>query len=112
MRLVLHERTTEAAAELILAVVAFDRRARALDFWQPLGLAQRIHALVAEELEHAAGGTVGAALGDHTQHAAVAAAVLGLEALRLEVELLHCFERKLLQQAADRVVVVVAAVNL
>ena len=55
---------------------------------------------------------VGAALGDDVHHAAVAAAVLGLEALRQEVELLDRLEREQLQQAADGVVVVVAAVDL
>ncbi len=55
---------------------------------------------------------VGAALGDDVHHAAVAAAVLGLVALGDEVEFLDRFEREELQQAADGVVVVVAAVDL
>ena len=55
---------------------------------------------------------VRAALGDDVHDAAVAAAVLGLVALRDEVELLNGLEREELQEAADGVVVVVAAVDL
>ena len=55
---------------------------------------------------------VRAALGDDVHHAAVAAAVFGLVALRDEVELLDRLEREELEQAADGVVVVVAAVDL
>ena len=72
----------------------------------------RVHRLVAEAREPAAVRLVGAALGDDVHHAAVAAAVLGLVALGDEVELLDRLEREELQQAADGVVVVVAAVDL
>ena len=60
--------------------------------------------------EPAAAQLVGAALGHDVQHRA-AAAVLGVEPLREDVELLDRLERKELQQAADGVVVVVAAVD-
>ena len=55
---------------------------------------------------------VRAALGDDVHHAAVAPAILGLVALRDEVKFLDRLEREELQEAADRVVVVVAAVDL
>ena len=106
VRPVLRDRAAEAAAELVAAVVLLAR------VRQDLALRLRVHRLVAEHLEEAARRRVGAGLGDDVQHAAVAAAVLRLEALRLEVELLDRFEREHLQQAADGVVVVVAAVDL
>jgi hypothetical protein len=64
------------------------------------------------QLEEAARPLVRAALRHDVEHAAVAAAVFGLEPLGDEVELLDRFEREELQEAADRVVVVVAAVDL
>src|SRR5207253_295719 len=99
-------RTTEAAAELVAPIVLL------VEIAQLFILGQRVHRLVAKELEEAALPEIGAALGDHVQHAAVAAAVLGLEPLRLKVELLDRLQRELLQQSADSVVVVVAAVDL
>ena len=107
--LVLHDRTAEAAAELVPAVVLLAGAGRC-SFSVSVS---RVHRLVAEALdEPAAVQIVGAALGDDAHDAAVAAAVLGLEALGLEVEFLDRFERERLQQAADGVVVVVAAVDL
>ena len=76
-----------------------------------LGLRQRVQALVAEVLEDRALELVGAALGDDLEGAAVGAARVGAEALGLEVELADRVEREVLHQAADRVVVVVAAVD-
>src|SRR5262245_64467639 len=111
MGLVPRDWTADAAAELALAVVTFHRVAGAVDLRQFLGFGERVHRLVAEELERAAVDVVGTALGDDRQDAAVAAAVLGLEALRLEVELLDRLERERLQLPADGVVVVVAAVD-
>ena len=100
------DRAAEAAAELVAAIVLL------VDFVELLGFGLRVHLRVAEQLEEAALQLVRAALGDDVHHAAVAAAVLGLVALRDEVELLDRLEREELQQAADGVVVVVAAVDL
>ncbi len=104
--LVLDDRAAEAAAKLVAAVVLL------LAVVDLLGVGLGIHRGVAEQLEEAAVQIVGAALGDDVHHAAVAAAVLGLGARGHEVEFLDRFEREQLQQAADGVVVVVAAVNL
>ena len=71
----------------------------------------RVQALVAEQLEGGAVELVRAALGDDLEGAAVRAAGVGAEALRLEVELADRVEREQLHQAADRVVVVVPAVD-
>ena len=107
VRLVLHDRAAERAAVLVALVVllvgsvARSSRSRSSR-----------SSRVAEEREPAAAVVVRAALGDDVHHAAVAAAVLGLVALGDEVELLDRLEREELQQAADRVVVVVAAVDL
>ena len=105
VRLVLDDRAAEAGAELVLAVLALLRR-RAL-----LGLGLAVQALVAEVLEDGAPELVGAALGDDLDRAAVGAAGVGAEALGLEVELADGVEREVLHQAADGVVVVVAAVD-
>ena len=103
---VLDDRPAEAAAELVAAVVALVRAGVLL------GGRRGVHAFVTEQLEEAAAQRVGAALGDDVHHAAVAAAVLGLGARGDEVELLDGFQGEELQQAADGVVVVVAAVDL
>ena len=70
----------------------------------------RVHRRVAEERERAAPNVVGAALGYHVQHAG-AAAVLRVEALGQDAELLDSLERIELREAADGVVVVVSPVN-
>ena len=106
VRLVEDDRAAERAAELIAPIVGL------LDVGDLLAERARVQRLVAEQREGAAVIVVGAALGDDVHHAAVAAAVLGLEALGHEVELLNRLEREELQQAADGVVVVVAAVDL
>src|SRR6185312_12074968 len=96
----------EAAAELVAAVLLL------VDAAELLGLGLRVHVRVAEELEEAALQVIRAALGDDVHHAAVATAVLGLVALRDHVEFLDRLERKELEEPTDRVVVVVAAVDL
>src|SRR5205814_2739802 len=71
-----------------------------------------VHLRVSKQLKAAARPQVGAALGDDVHHPPVAAAVLRLVTRSDEVELLNRLEWKQLQQAADGIVVVVAAVNL
>ena len=108
VRLVLRDRPAEAAAELVAAVVllvgTFDDASRSRSARSSTCRGTNSKTLPVT--------VVRAALGDDVHHAAVAAAVLRLEALRHEVELLDRLERKRLQQAADGVVVVVAAVDL
>src|SRR5258708_34466332 len=90
-----------------MAVIVCLRRAVEL-----LRLRLRVHGLVAEQLEEAAGHVVRADLGDDVHHAAVAAAVLRLRPRGHEVELLNRLEREELEEAAARVVVGVPSVNL
>ena len=106
MRLVPGDRPAEAAAVLVAAVLLL------IDVGDLFGFRLRVHLRVPEQLEEAALRPVRAALGHDVHYAAVAAPVLGLVARRDQVELLNGLERKELQQAADRVVVVVAAVDL
>ena len=108
MRLVLDDRAAEAAAELVAAVVLLV--GTSLE-----SLSVSVAAFIdlsRNSSKKLPCGVVGAALGDDVHHAAVAAAVFGLGARGDEVELLDRLEREELQQAADGVVVVVAAVDL
>src|SRR4030095_2185088 len=106
VRAVLHDGPAERSTELVTAVVLLVHVAHLL------GLRRRVHPAIAEEREATALELVRAAFSDDVHHAAVAAAVLRFVARRLEVELLDGLEREELQQAADGVVVVVAAVDL
>ena len=106
MRAILDDRPTHRSAVLVAAIVLL---LEVSDFF-PERL--RVHTLVAEVHEAAAGEVVGTALGHDIHHATVAAAEFGLVTLRDEVELLDRLEREELQQAADGIVVVVAAVDL
>ncbi len=112
MRLVLRDRAAETAAELTAAVIALCRRLICQEPGEHLTLAERVHRLVSKKLEDAALPGVRAAFRDDVHDATVAAAVFGFEPLSLEVELLNRFERELLQDAPDGVVVVVAAIDL
>src|SRR4030095_5236913 len=105
MRLVLDYRSSERSAVLIAGVVLLRN---VTEFFR-LGL--RVQTVVAERREPAPVNIVGAALGDNVHHADIAAAVLRLVTLRDEIEFLDRLERIELKQAADGVVVVVAAVN-
>ena len=105
-RAVERDRSAERPAELIPPVV---RLVGVADLFR---VSPRVEGPVAEERERAAAELVRPALGHDVHHAAVAPAVFRLVALRDEVELLNRFERELLQQPADGVVVVVAAVDL
>ena len=106
VRAVLDDRPAEGPAVLVPAVVLL------VDVGQLLRLGPGVHRVIAERREEAALEIVRAALRHDVHHAAVAAAVLGLVALGDEVEFLDGLEREQLQEPADRVVVVVAAVNL
>jgi hypothetical protein len=111
VRFVLRQRTAERSAELVPPVVLLaDRLAPRVDS-RPFGMRFGVERSIAQELEGAAGPDVGAALGDHVHHAADASSVLGLVVRRLEIELLDGLQREQLQQATDRIVVVVAAVD-
>ena len=101
---VLGDRTADAAAVLVAAIVLLRHVA------QRLALGLGVHRRVAEQRERAAADVVGAALGHHV-HDGAAAAVLRVEALRHHVELLNRLERIHLRETADGVVVVVAAVD-
>ena len=104
--LVLHNRAAKRPAVLPPAVFLL-LAVRVL-----LGLRLGVHSRVAHQREPAPAHAVRAALGHDIHDAAVAAAVLGLVARGDEVELLNGLEREELQEAADGVVVVVAAVDL
>jgi hypothetical protein len=69
------DRAAEAAAELIAAVILL------VEVVDLLRERLRVERVVAEQREPAAAEVVGAALGDDVEDAAVAAAVLGLEAI-------------------------------
>ena len=100
------DRSAERSAELIAAVILL------VELVDLLGLRLRVHRAIPEEREAASLELVGSALRDDVHHAAVAASVLGLVAGGLEIEFLDRFEREELEQSADGVVVVVAAVDL
>ena len=98
------QRTAQAAAVLVAAEIALGRAGQAL------ALGQGLQRVVAQMAERRALQGVGAALGDHVQHAAARAAVLDRIAI-VEVELVDRLEREELRGAAAVVVVVLAAVD-
>jgi len=99
------DRPADAAAVLIAAVILLGHL---LLLFRERSRVQRV---VAAEREPAPVQGVRAALGDDVEDRAVAAAVLRVEPLGDQLEFLNRLERKHLEQAADRVVVVVAAVD-
>ena len=106
VRAIERDRSAERSTVLIAAVILL---VELVDFF---GLRLGVHRAVPEEREAASLELIGAALGDDVHHAAIAASVLRLVAGGLEVEFLDRLEREELQEPADGVVVVIAAVDL
>ena len=83
-RLVLADRPADGAAEIIAA-----QRRQRVD-----APARGVELVVAQKLVDVAVELVGAAAGDRVDHAAVGVAELGAEAIHLDLELLHGFDRR------------------
>jgi hypothetical protein len=114
--LVVRDRSTDTAAVLVTTVFLFVGAACCSSRAQTCGTRQgfrhraRVQPRIAQERDGAAVHVVGAALRDDIQHRG-AAAVLRVETLGVQVELLNSLEGIKLREAADGIVVVVAAVN-
>ena len=112
--LVLDDRAADGAAELLAVEGRLDDVARLEQVRVGVGEQLRrvgVEPVVAEKPEDRAAETVAAALGDDRKQRAARAPIGRREALRRQRKLLYALHREVLQDAADGVVFIVAAVD-